>query len=252
MDYNDLKNIISSLANKDIKNVRNINHKFIEFLRDGYIFNISVILKEIDILKNKEDVVALLKGIRTEISNNLPQTNYTKKLIKKLNKLINDALSNGFNVKLMRNTFITTLLVSYFVLRLLLQCNASLVTWCSDRDNMTTANDNFIKDLFGIMTKSFCHVCDKNDNFGRNLKLCFGIQKEDLWMDEIIRIPDYIAGSFADYNYKENKCREKFLPLIENFATKNNYFHCFEFGIITNENKIHNKTLSFILKDRTN
>lgn len=239
MDFSQLKSIVFKLARRDIKHTKIVDDKFIDFLRYEDLFNISVIVKQFDLFKNREEIKNFLVGFEHALINVKDCNDYIQSLIKKVLLLKNETSQQNFNVKLMRRILLTSILTSYFIVKIIDQCNADLIAWFSDRDSMTTSNKKFIYDLLWAMTKTLCHLCgEKNKPLGNNLKLCHAEQtNENLWMDEIIRIPDYIAGTFADYDYMNNTCGDKFVSMIEKFAAGNSYFHCFEFGIMKKKTK---------------
>jgi len=69
------------------------------------------------------------------------------------------------------------------------------INWMSDRDNVTTYCDGIIYDLFSM---SYSGSIDRI-NAGRQAQLW--TSREDangtMWFDDLIRIPDFLAGAFS-------------------------------------------------------
>ncbi|WP_233112718.1 hypothetical protein [Aggregatibacter actinomycetemcomitans] len=58
-----------------------------------------------------------------------------------------------------------------------------------------------------------------------------------MWFDELVRLPDFIAGTLADYNKEENEfSHDKFIPLFEKVFTNENKNLIFNVFIGKNNN----------------
>ena len=95
----------------------------------------------------------------------------------------------------------------------------SKILWCSDRDNIL----NYLKKS---ILQPFVFDMIQTDVYRLNPKNRYHLdflRKTSIDFDELVRIPDYIAGTISDLNLeKVSVSHEKFLPILYSFLTNPN------------------------------
>lgn len=244
-DFNELKNKINTLQKKDIKHSDSINPEFIKFFQEFPIFNISIsINKKFKLftdekLFSNQQISGYIKQIDHWIENEKNIEKYIKQkdlLIKLLGKLNKKEPS----FKEIRRIFfigaITTYLmylITSFIPKL------EVIGWFSDRDTIIYYKE---KELGGYLIFQYIqdlyHVFCESTNL-RQSNIAFGLPEEqgEMWFDELVRLPDFIAGTLADYNKEENEfSHDKFIPLFERVFTNENKNLIFNVFIGNNNN----------------
>ncbi|MCU4158440.1 hypothetical protein J1N10_20880, partial [Carboxylicivirga sp. A043] len=114
--------------------------------------------------------------------------------------------------------------------------------WFSDRDSLL--------DIEGGIALNFFHnalhglIDNKDFQFATSLADC----TFDIFYDQFIKIPDYIAGALADYNLEKNTIsKEKFNKVLTDYMGDNNFnnhvfrlfyedenYNCVKVGIFKN------------------
>lgn len=235
-----IKKKIKLFAPIDIKKSRHISEDFIHFMRSGYIFNVVLIIKDIkNILNSRESIFLTLKYTK-EYTESLKNDNskQTRDLIKKLDMLMDKVRSPSFNCKIFRHSIVLSIIYSFIAACIAEHTKSDKIIIYPDRDSMTESNRGF---AFDFMKLNY-HGLSSLYNAPEPELIIHEQENDNLWFDELIRIPDYLAGTFADWDRENNRCREKFLPMIEDFAADNNFLHLFEFGAYRegNMDKFHN------------
>jgi hypothetical protein len=102
------------------------------------------------------------------------------------------------------------------------------VGWYPDRDNITIAYDRIAEWMFSVNFSAFRqrHRIDE-----RGTKTLIGRPEPDAvnprqsWYDELIRIPDFIAGPLAAWDYRNNlvPVRRKYAEILQGIVADNPY-----------------------------
>lgn len=229
--FHDIQNSILKKAPTDIKKTKIIRDSFVEYHRSGYIFHFSFIFgrKREHVLKEstKEDFVPAIKQtidmLEAWEKNTPSQENYYQTSINKLKSLIQKMKANNFNLKLLKKILVVNLLASYIAYLLCREKNIEIVGWFSDRDDITIAYQGIALDLFHMNHHGLCERDSIEDS---NTKLVIAMPSsasdEKLWFDELNKLPDYISGTLADYDFKKNYVsKDKFSKMLENCISEN-------------------------------
>lgn len=212
-DIKKMSGDINKHAPVDIKKAKSVNDEFITFLSDGPVFNISIILdrnrrmhsNEKDYFLHRLDMLINLlhywSGTTPEQKENY-QENISK--LEKTKRLIE---SPGVNLRIFRDIEIIANLAAFILTEASIISDLEIITWISDRDSMLSFKQDSIGDYLLSQVHSIYHILCLNNNYSPDGKLL--LVKPDLgWndlYDSFIRIPDYIAGTLADFDFKTQK-----------------------------------------------
>lgn len=208
-----------------------INEKhisFIKFIESLPAFHISLkIDKNIDYYKNekideKQFFIQHFEGIKTHYSNHInygvAQPN-TKMNIENIKKVITE-LNKQPKIELFKQAQIISSLISSISKMIIDSTQVeSKILWCSDRDDILNYLQKFILQpfVFDMIRTDVYRLKPKN-----RYHLDF-LKKTNTDFDELVRIPDYIAGTISDLNLeKVTVSHEKFLPILYSFLTNSN------------------------------
>ncbi|MFA0095647.1 hypothetical protein AB4406_11095 [Vibrio splendidus] len=233
LGFDDFSNLLQALAPKDLKSSRNVKDRFIEFLKDGPVFNISIALDRKRRLHSDEKyyhqtkIEMMIKQLQKWCITTPEAKDHYIEFIDKLNVLKSEVISPGANLKVIRDIEILSSLAAYLMFEISKLIDVERIGWFSDRDRMldykaAKFESPFIFDVVHHLYYLFCNSAD----IPSKGKLVLGVPESGsngkVWYDAFNRIPDLIAGTFADYDYKKNKCsHDKFIAVIENLFTSN-------------------------------
>lgn len=240
-----LCDVIKVIAPTDIKNTTHINKDFLNFLNMREFYNICILMKEnTALIKNKDDVILTLDGLIKVYEKwkktTLEEIKQYDERIKKLKKLKNSVNKNSFSHRLFSDCCFLSFFVAYLASVICQYTSTNKISWASDRDSMLTSFDGF---TFDQVFMNYHCICEYRKIDSSAVKFYFWTQNNDeLWFDELIRIPDYIASTFADCDIKENSnTHDKFIPIIDNVAASNERFELREIGF--GKDVFHNKNV---------
>ncbi len=228
-DFDKLGDQIKKLSFKDVKNLKRVNAEFLEFINESEILNISVVLDKNMVLDPFNEREALKTCYKTAlnqvdywIENEGQKENYLR-LKKAYNIMLDEVSRKGANLRNIRNIEIVSNLIAYITFQVCLSSKVDVIGWFSDRDSMLThKNGKFSMPVIFDLAYNLFHVlmASKDENYVE--KFVFGLPEQtgNLWYDSFNRIPDLIAATLADFDYKNNFCsHDKFIPVIENVIT---------------------------------
>lgn len=228
-DFYKLGDKIKKLSFKDVKNLKRVNAGFLEFINESEILNISVVLDKnmvLDPFNEREALKTCYKAALNQvdywIENEGQNENYLR-LKKAYNIMLDEVSRKGVNLRNIRNIEIVSNLIAYITFQVCLSSKVDIIGWFSDRDSMLThKNGKFSMPVIFDLAYNLFHVLmsSKDENYVE--KFVFGLPEQtgNLWYDSFNRIPDLIAATLADFDYKNNFCsHDKFIPVIENVIT---------------------------------
>ena len=235
-DINELLDNLSELAPKDIKSIRVVNSRFISLLNRHPIFSIGIILekKRRFSLDEREYFLdrtrALLKQLEIWDESTPEGSGYNAQYRSKLLRLRTKLETKSVNLKLLRDTEIISTVAGYLASMVSNHPN-ELVTWFSDRDSILShmTNTDEIPLAFDFALTLHHTICSSKNQDPQGI-MAFGVPEPTgkMWYDPLIRIPDFICGTLADYNLKTNEITHgKFVPVVQNILTnvQNNIFY---------------------------
>lgn len=238
-DANLLDLFFDKFVKSDIKNTRSINPNYITFLRNYPVINFSFIINDRKKLfgNTVEERKHFLTNDYTAIKNmyekwsiSQPEKrDYYCNLIKKTNRCLLN-IQNNKKVNQLIDMIIVSVLGAYVSSIIAKQINhLEVFGWFSDRDKIHDLENSFVIDLF----HANLHNLLSPRNFTFAAAPANGQFK--IFYDNMVKVPDYIAGTIADYDIIENKIsKEKFGTMLTDFMAdneQNNYvFKIFKEG----------------------
>jgi hypothetical protein len=126
----------------------------------------------------------------------------------------------------MSTMIIATVLAAFCAVILAQERKIEVVGWFPDRDNITTAYARIADHMFSV---NFSAFCQRNKLDERGIKTVIGVPEVDSanpkrsWYDELIRIPDFLAGPLASWDYNNNLVpgRQKYVDLLQDAVADN-------------------------------
>jgi hypothetical protein len=238
----ELPHILAEIKMKipnDLKNTSHINDNMIECLRSSRRFSFCFIVRRgqkfwdnvNDIRSSLDTTIEMLKG-RENLANQIA-------ILKRLRQT---ASAKNFNYKLFSDITLASLfaaVTAMFITKLL--SDPRTIFWFSDRDKIITSHNHVADDL---LTMHFYQACHEHGVRYDSVKLGVGDMSVAAWYDDLIRVPDFLAGALSAFDYdNRNVCTQKHLDLLtkviadaRNIATietevKRNAFGCRAFLI---------------------
>jgi hypothetical protein len=154
--------------------------------------------------------------------------NGQQKVIMAFERLKERAKANNFNAQLMSTIVIATVLAAFCAIILAQERKIEIVGWFPDRDSITTSYERIAEHMFAVDFSAFCqrHNIDE-----RPITTMIGRPEPDAakakqtWYDELVRIPDFLAGPLAGWHYKKNLVtgRQKYADILQGAVADNPY-----------------------------
>jgi hypothetical protein len=127
-------------------------------------------------------------------------------MINRMQQLRQRAEAKSFKAHLLADMFLVTNIVTVIAYLITKQAAPRIISWFSDRDSITSAYDKIANDLFAI---NYSAICQQRGVSYRGVQIGLGNPLPDpqspnqSWYDAIVRIPDYLAGTLAAFNYRD-------------------------------------------------
>lgn len=138
-------------------------------------------------------------------------------IIKKIDNLIKD-IKNNKKIKQTINMFLITLYGAYVVSEIIKDIEIEKFGWFSDRDAINDLSDMLSIDFLSFYLNGMTN--GKKFDFIASPARC----TDNPFYEELVRIPDYISGTLADYNMKENVIsKEKFKTVLNKYMSGNDF-----------------------------
>lgn len=140
--------------------------------------------------------------------------------IKKLKKALSKSKAHAFNIGLFTDLTLLALYLAIVALILYREGVPEKIGWFCDRDSMTSFCDSVIWDL---AVENFCGLSDLFQIERAGTMPIIAVPdrssgKEEMWFDDYIRGPDWLAGTLAAWDRQANTIageQEKYLRIIE-------------------------------------
>lgn len=201
--FEDLETEIKTVFPKDLKETKVITQAMIDYLRSKRRFHFAFVV-------NKDR--RLFKSVgeaRTTIDQTIAMMlNYRdvdrhREAIAKIRALRQLANANPFNVKLFQDIILMAAFGGFVATLLQLEGRAELIGLFPDRDKMTTAYGTVAYEAFAADASAFAgrrKVPDAQIALALPGPRAGG--SSGLYFDELIRVPDYVAGAIAGTEFK--------------------------------------------------
>ena len=223
-----LKAKIVKLVPKDFKRTKTVDPRLHEFLQSGETFTICLLTPKK--YKIAGDIHAVRRALDQTLSTmrSWRDADNQGRTIKAFERLKESAKANNFSTQLISTMMVATVLAAFCGVILAQERQIEIVGWFPDRDNITTAYDQIAHHMFAVDFSSFCqrHKVD-----ARAIKTIIGIPEPDpgnpnqTWYDELVRIPDFLAGPLAAWNFRQNLVtgRQKYVDILRGAVADNPY-----------------------------
>lgn len=219
--YQNITNSIKDNIPKEIKHIDKISDHTIFFLKNSpYILSLNFIVKNIEnaitsIPKDniKNIIIQDLENIKNKIKNN-------KDLTSRYNRMISEMQKKNFNFNLFSQCYLVAVIVAYIYILILKYSKKYKFTWLSDRDKITNSNNHFVCDLcqlFYVNLRQRFKI-----SVGENTICCGLEENNNLFYDELIKLPDFFAGALSSYDINKHEVdKDKHVQLIDNVVADN-------------------------------
>jgi hypothetical protein len=197
-----LQSIIRILAPQDIKHTRSIDARFIEFLRQAPILNISFVFQQDKYFawsRSSEfqlhldwfcEKLAVYIAFWRESTTNQARLDRLARNTRHVQEL----LRQKKKIAILGEAFVVSLLGGYVGSLLCRETALTKLCWLSDRDRTNEVGENLVRDLFQVTLI---------DIVKRNISFSFTTANSDSeeWYAELTRIPDLITGAVAGFDF---------------------------------------------------
>jgi len=215
-----IKSYIRQFQPKDIKKSSEARDGFLRYLNSPVIFHFSFIIQKKDNYfsrsLNNDSINLYMNGLQSWIKvlekDNLSTGIYLNEVSKRIKEFRESTKAKAFNWKLMRKILITSCIASIIFYELTRNNKPMSICWISDRDGIVEKYDSISLDIaflnFLLLLANDC-IGQQYLDLSFIPKIGFLTSKANSLDDyeELVRIPDFIAGTIAELdgtNYKFN------------------------------------------------
>lgn len=226
-DFYQIQEEVREASSKDIKSIKAVQETMLNYLGSRRRFTFCFIPS-----RNRRTFSSLQetrKSIETTINmmQGWEDAELHTEIIRKFTVLRQEAEASNFNYNLLNNMILTAefaAVVSHLIAK---HSHPEIIGWFPDRDNMTSAFGSIIHDMFSINFSTLCQMENIEPSITR---LSIGMPglsthgKNTMWYDDLVRVPDFIAGTLARWDFRKNYIASeapKFLQVIERVLANN-------------------------------
>jgi hypothetical protein len=224
--FEQLKAEIRQLVPKDFKKTIDVEPELRQFFHSGATFTICLLTPKK--YKVAGSIGAIRRSLDVTISNmrQWRDADRQQKIIGAFERLRERAKANNFNGQLISTIIFATVLAAFCAVMLAKERNIEVVGWYPDRDNITTSYDQIAHYMFVV---NFSAFCQRHNIDAHSIRAAIGIPTPDArrprqtWYDELVRIPDFLAGPLAAWRYEANLVtgRQKYVDLLQGVIADN-------------------------------
>lgn len=209
-EIENIKEFIKAGAPKDIKSTKDVGESFLSYVNSSVIYHFSFIIpRDNKLLKGFYSKDMMLSEIsfmnrvceNSIIDNTTGLNDYYKEVQKRIKQIKIEMQRPTFNETLMRKILLTGIFGASIASLLKTNSTPKKVLWISDRDAIIDKYDGFAFDFM------FMHyLLLPTDKYLSTDKFEFMFNNiEHTFFDELIRIPDYYAGTLASIDLKDKR-----------------------------------------------
>ncbi|MFQ5674302.1 MAG: hypothetical protein ACE5G1_00270 [bacterium] len=226
-----IKEYINAFSPKDIKSSRTVSPGFLKYINSPVIFNMTFLIDRSTKLLSAYSSAQKMKDF-------LPQFKNVVKMIQKNSSIDDDFFEStqkrldlfeseferkSPNLRLSRQIYLVSIFAGIIFYYLTKAKNPSYIQWISDRDAIVERHDGLIYDLsYFIFHMEYSNFLVGKDSSTKRMpeKPHFifppPAKTGKNQHDELVRIPDYLAGTLADYNVERNEfSKDKYYSVLE-------------------------------------
>ena len=210
--YGELETTLNSVRAslpRDLKKTVTISTEAVKFLRSARHFSFCFVLRQGQTLFGS--IGAVRDSLDLTIEMVEARSGWAEQLAA-LKRLRQKARAKNFNVKLLSDGVLASLFAAVIAMFVTKLASAALVSWFSDRDSMVISYNKIAFDLLGMHFYQACH--EFQVPYG-TVKLAVGDMSAAAWYDEMVRIPDFLAGALSAFDREtRGVATEKHLDLL--------------------------------------
>lgn len=246
-EFDEIKLEITNAIPKDWKKTKIISRDSIDLLSDERIFHIAFVLpKSPKVFGNGpgSDSISVARESVSITVRQLIEKGCSGESLRRLQALKRETSSGSFNVRLLSDLYLLNDLFCFVTLLLAREREIEVVGWLPDRDNMTTWCGGVVFNL-GVE-----HLMGLAEYYGITVPPggpCIALptpagdnsvteqesersaiesptreaKSSGMWFDELVRLPDYVAGILAAWDFKANEIpgeKDKYRVMAQDFA----------------------------------
>lgn len=148
--------------------------------------------------------------------------------------------ANNTNRKMLHDLFLIGQLAGYLSATISrVHGNIDLIGWFSDVDSFFKINSSNLKNKKPYIIDFYSETCHQiKEKYNSNeFELAYGTSDDVGFLDDILRLPDLLAGTMADWDMEKNTLtHDKFLGIIENIFTNNMQHFFINLNVLSNNN----------------
>jgi hypothetical protein len=213
----DIGSEIAVVFARDIKSTKSITPEMIDYLRSRRSFHFAfVVNRSRRLFPSVEDAQAALDLTLAMIGKRKGDQERAQDDLRLIRMLRQEANARNFNTKLFQDVTILAALAGFIALLLQREGRAELIGFFPDQDNMTTVHRAISYWAFAQNASAFAHRFRVPD--AQIVNALPGPRtdgRKGIYYDELIRIPDFIAGAVSGTRFDEAspksiamKCRD--------------------------------------------
>lgn len=230
--HENIARYIGAIAPKDIKSTRTVSTEFLRYLNSPVMFHITFVVdRSCNMLREyatKENMKMFLPGfedyVRRIDSASSFEVGYVASVLKRARSFNASFEAKSVNVSLSRQVYLVATFASLVFHYLNQLKSPSHIAWVSDRDALVDRCDGFVFDLAYFMFLSeyegvVSAQADRAQHLIDKPQFIFKLPEkgEPNLYDHFIRIPDYLAGTLADFEINSRAfSKEKFYTVCDN------------------------------------
>lgn len=206
-DFKAMSDRIRAALPKDIKRARYLTQEGANLLADPRHFHLVIVVpKDRDVFNNGQgsNPLEISREVANKTLDRAKEMERGDNTTKPLKKMVEAARANNFNFELYGDLLLLGFFFPFVSLLLTRERKSTVIGWMSDRDNMTTWGDGVI---WNQSTESFVGLGEllHIDVVGTDIRIAVpGAASGPMWFDEMIRLPDYYAGTVAAWDAPAN------------------------------------------------
>ena len=186
---------------RDLKDTAVVTPDMLAYLRDPRWFSIVFAVDRSRVLFKGVEAAREAVDSSLALVARSPYAADLKDDIDRVRGLRQEMQANAFNVRLVENMVLAALFAAVVGCKLVRHAGTGFVAWMPDRDAITmgwqqVAYTMFCRDLNGMCQRHGISLANTQLGLGHHGPRPDG--KRGMWYDELIRIPDFLAGAIAE------------------------------------------------------
>jgi len=239
---------------KDVKKLRRVNPEFLDLLKHSPILNVSVMLNQNRKIaydeSEKDAILRAFDGLQAMVQHwqeNEPESpEKYRSTFRDLMFIRRELKQNKTNIRLIRDIYIVASIAAYLMFEVTKTIDVNIMGWFSDRDDLLNYKSSQLETptIFRLTHILYHILCENKGIDSKNNPIFFLPEKEGkVSYDAMLRIPDIICATLADYDFDKGKfSHEKFTPILETLFASNEKILTMEISMLKDSNTAIRRT----------